>query len=254
MYVFNRICLRTSLLLAMLLLPLSSQATPDPGVHVYDRLIGVSDQVYIVRRQISLFPPTYYASGARTEFLALSVWDSRVISRCTALIYNSIDETTNGDFIAEHRTDPSCTGDGLIAEYKALPVSGHPATLPPLVIKSSAGGIRLGLKAETGVTTFKRLADDQYITSRFLRAFSGLEKGDRMIGLYDLSDEAAALPVQSAEQLAAGFAVENAILQGNRAWYFLRISIGSSENAEGASVSQLIPVSGKTVFRTLGLN
>jgi len=124
-------------------------ATPDAWSSVTDRLLWAAEDRFVTLRVTELGYASYYQRQARVERVEISIWDGRILSRCSLGVQDGVDETTLGDWaITETPPDPGCD---------AAPSAGM---VPPLPILQPDFGPSL----EDGAIVLERRSDGRRST------------------------------------------------------------------------------------------
>lgn len=105
----------------LMILPGMVWATPEAGIHVEDRLIGNNANSYFVERQISFYPPTYFAHIKDTEFLELSIWDGHVRDRCVMRRVTYLIDANTDERSTKYEAFPDCDPVRRLNAANAVP-------------------------------------------------------------------------------------------------------------------------------------
>ena len=158
-------------------------ATPDPTASVTDRLAWMEEDRFVVLRQTELGFGTYFQSRTQYERLEISIYDGRVLSRCSLGVEEYI-----GDETVTYNKMPPDIGCEIIPDGSISPIT-------PLLIDTNVkmldGQIFVGRPDEGQVFerypdvgkvfvngrtyTYRMLADQNFVFSR-LEAMTASER------------------------------------------------------------------------------
>jgi hypothetical protein len=144
--------------IALLLWAQAAFATPDAATKVTDQLLWVGEDRFVVLRTSELGFSSYYKLETRFERVEISVWDGRILSRCSLGVQQAEDATGEGDWVVTNiAPDAGCSA----APGAAMT---HPGPLlhPGRRVEAVEGA--LVLMSPDG--TQKPLADAEFVRSR----------------------------------------------------------------------------------------
>ena len=158
-------------------------ATPDPMASVTDRLAWMEEDRFIVLRQTELGFGTYFQHRIQYERLEISIYDGRVLSRCSLGVEDYI-----GDYTVTYNKTPPDIGCDIISDESISPIT---PLLIDAIFKMIDGQIFVGRPDEgqifvrprdegtvfvNGRTyTYEMLADQNFVFSR-LEAMTASER------------------------------------------------------------------------------
>ena len=113
--------LRLFLVLSFSFLVTPLYATPQPTASVTDRLAWMEEDRFVVLRQTKLGFGTHFQNRTQYERLEISIYDGRVLSRCSLGVEDTISEAIVDTF--EYNKTPPDIGCEIIPDGSISPVT-----------------------------------------------------------------------------------------------------------------------------------
>lgn len=155
-----------ALIAAFLLSVQAAVATPDPSATVRDQLLWVGEDRFVVLRLTVLGFGSYYQLRTLYERVEISVWDGRVLERCSLGVQDAQDQNALDDWVVtETPAEPGC--DAKPNETMSAPT---PLLNPGARIELLDGSLLVRANDRESV-----LADAAFVTTR-LQAMTEAER------------------------------------------------------------------------------